>query len=171
MLFLYLFVPSRFEIDYNGKILFFMVHFILITMEFWPPCILVNSQILLEKLVKTIKMAPCCEQVKHHMREVRPPNPIFAGPNHFYCIRCLVYNKLQPFKSIWRGLDYFSGTSCPYCCLMMLWCFSDDVLMMFWCLAILISHCWMSMIHFVITNLSIALVLSILVWCLCRATP
>jgi len=34
VLFLYLFVPSRFEIVYNGKILFFMVHFIVITMEF-----------------------------------------------------------------------------------------------------------------------------------------
>ena len=34
VLFLYLFVPSRFEIVYNGKILFFMVHFIVITIEF-----------------------------------------------------------------------------------------------------------------------------------------
>ena len=72
-------------------------------MEFRPPCILVNAQILLEKLLKTTEMAPCCEQVKHHMREVRPPNPILGVQTTFIASVALFttnYNHPSPFGEV-----------------------------------------------------------------------
>ena len=171
MLFLYLFVPSRFEIVYNGKILFFMVHLYLLLWSSDPvhsrqfTNIAWNAHENHENSPMLAGEAPCIWGRQDLQIQYSRVQTTFIA---FVALFTTNNNHPSPF---WRGLGYFPATSCPCCCLMMLWCFSDVFLMFCWCLAILISHCWMSMIHFGITNPSMALVLSIFVWYLCRGTP